>query len=254
MLQARPYRTTYTAAASDIASRLLKQAIELDPGFALAHASLAFVLAGVFEEGWTNDPEAALAEALAAAKRAVALDGSDGYVHASLAYVLLKFGEYDRAQHEIGVALSLNPNHVNIIMTSGWVAVLNCDPERAIDMIMRARRLNPLMGGWELWTLGEAYLDAKRYQEALDSFAKVADPPTIMWLERAICHAYLGHEDAAQESLHKYFDRAREELSAFPDNDPAAWRALLLRYCRRRHKEVTDHLIEGARLAGLNVA
>jgi adenylate cyclase len=94
---------------------------------------LAFVRAGEFEEHCADDPDAVLADALAAAKRAVALDDSDGYAHASLAYVLLKFGEFDQAEHEIAVALSLNPNHVNIIMTSSWVSVVNCDPERAIE-------------------------------------------------------------------------------------------------------------------------
>ena len=254
VLQARPYRTAHTAEASEIATRLLKEAIELDPNFALAHASLAFVRAGQFEEGWAGEPDATLAEALAAAKRAVALDDSDGYAHASLAYVLLKFGEFDRAEQEIGVALSLNPNHVNIIMTSGWISIVNCNPERAIEIIKRARRLNPLIGGWELWTLGQAYLDAKRYQDALDSFAKVMDPPTDMFLERAICHAYLGQENDARASLRKYLQRAKEELSSFPGDDSAAWRTFLLRYCTRRHREVTDHFIDGARQAGLNVA
>jgi adenylate cyclase len=172
VLQARPYRTANTPGASEIAARLLEQATDLDPNFGLAYASLAFVRANQFEEGWSDNPDAALAEALAAAKRAVSLDGSDGYAHASLAYVLLKLREFDHAEHEIGVALSLNPNHVNIIMTSGWVSIVNCDSERAIEMIKRARRLNPLMGGWELWTLGQAYLDANRYQDALDAFAK----------------------------------------------------------------------------------
>jgi adenylate cyclase len=253
-LQARPYRTAYTAGASEIAAWLLRQATELDPNFALAHASLAFVRAGQFEEGWSGDPKAALAEALTAAKRAVALEDSDGYAHASLAYVMLNFGEFDQAEHEIGVALSLNPNHVNIIMTSGWVSIVNCDPERAIEMIKRARRLNPFMGGWDLWTLGQAYLDAKRYQDALDSFAKVVDPGTGMFLERAICHAYLGQEDDARGNIRKYLKRAQEELSSFPGEDPVAWRAFLLRRQPRRRAEVRDHFIEGARRAGLNVA
>jgi TolB-like protein len=254
VLQARPYRTAYTAAASKIAIRLLRQATELDPNLALAHASLAFVQTGEFEEGWAGDPDAALAEALAAAKRACALDDSDGYAHASLAYVLLKFGKFDQAEHEIGVALNLNPNHVNIIMTSAWVSIVNCDPERAIERIKRARRLHPFMGGWELWTLGQAYLDAKRYQDALESFAKVTDPPTDMFLERAICHAYLGQKDDACGNLRKYVERAQEEFSAFPAEDPVAWRAFFLRYHTRRRREVTDHFIEGARKAGLNVA
>jgi TolB-like protein len=254
VLQARPYRIANTAAASKIAAKLLKQATELDPNFSLAHASLAFVLANEVEEGWAGNPDAVLAEALASAKRAVALDDSDGYAHASLAFVLLKFDDFDQAERETGAALSLNPNHVNIIMTSGWVSVVNGDPERAIEMIKRARRLNPLMGGWELWTLGQAYLDARRYQDALDSFAKVTDPPTGMFLEMAICHAYLGHEDDARGNLRKYLKRAQDEVSSFPADDPAAWRAFLLRYHRRRRREVSDHFIDGARKAGLIVA
>lgn len=254
VLQARPYRTANTAAATKIALGLLRQAIELDPDFALAHASLAFVLAGEFEEGWAGDPEAVLAEALVAAKRAVALDASDGYAHASLAYVLLKFGEFDNAEQEINVALTLNPNHVNIVMTSAWVSIVNCNPERAIELIKRARRLNPFIGGWELWTLGQAYLDAKRYEQALESFAKVTDPPTDLFLERAICHAYLGQEEKARENLRKYLERAQRELSTFPGEDPVAWRAFFLRYNLRRRREFTDHFIEGARRAGLKVA
>ena len=254
VLQARPYRTSHTAAASEIAAMLLRQATELDPSFALAHASLAFVRTSQVEEGWSDDPNTALAEALAEAKRAVALDNSDGYAHASLAYVLLRFGEFEQAQHEIDMALSLNPNHVNIIMTGGWVSIVNCDPERAIEMIKRARRLNPFMGTWELWTLGQANLDAKRYQDALESFAKVLDPPTGMFLEAAICHAYLGEEDDARTNLRKYLARARRELSSFPGEDPVAWRAFLMHYHTRRRREVTDHFIEGARKAGLGVA
>ena len=254
VLQARPYRTAYTSAASKIAASLLRQAIELDPNFALAHASLAFVLGGEWEEGWAGDPDAVIAEALEAAKRAVALDDSDGYAHASLAYVLLKYDEFDNAEQEINVALSLNPNHVNIIMTSGWVSIVNCNSERAIEMIKRARRLNPFMGGWELWTLGEAYLDAKRYKEALASFAKVTHPPTDMFLEKAICHAYLDEEDSARESLRKYLERAQKEWARYPGEDPVAWRQHILRYIRRRQNEVTEHFLEGARKAGLNVA
>jgi TolB-like protein/class 3 adenylate cyclase len=252
VLQARPYRTAHSVAGSEIAGRLLRQAIDLDPNFALAHASLAFVRSGDFEEG-TGDPDAVLAEALAAAKRAVSLDGSDGYAHASLAYVLLTLREFDRAEHEVGIALSLNPNHINIIMTSGWISIVNCKPERAIEMIERARRLNPYMGGWDLWTLGQAYLDLKRYQDALDCFAKVINPPLTMVLEKAICQAYLGQGDA-HENLRRYLERAKEELASFPGKDPVAWREFLLRIATRRRSEITDHYLEGARKAGLNVA
>ena len=129
--------------SSEMATKLLREAIDLDPGFGLAHASLAYVRAGQYEEGWVDDADAALSEALSEAKQAVVLDGSDGYAHASLAYVLLKYCEFDRAQSEVEIALKLNPNHVNIIMTAGWVSIVNCNPQQAIELIKRAFRLNP---------------------------------------------------------------------------------------------------------------
>jgi adenylate cyclase len=253
VLQARPYRTSHTASASEVAANLLKQAIDLDPGYGLAHASLAYVRAGQYEEGWADDPDAVLSEALSEAKQAVALDGSDGYAHASLAYVLLKYRDFDRAQSEIDIALKLNPHHVNIIMTAGWVSIVNCNPEQAIELIKRAFRLNPLMGSWQFWTLGEAYLDARRYREALESFAKVIDPPTVLFLETAVCHAYLGEMDSARANLRNYLEHAAKEMKFFPGDDPVAWRTFFLRLTRRR-MEVTDHFIEGARKAGLSVA
>lgn len=254
VLQARPYRTAHTAVGNKTAGDLLRRAIDLDSNFALAYASMAFVRASEFEEGWADDPDTALAEALATAKRAVALDESDGYAHASLAYVLVKCQEFDQAEREIEIALALNPNHVNIILTGAWVSIVNCESERAIEMIKRARRLNPLIGGWELWTLGQAYLDAKRYEDALEAFAKVMNPPTDMFLEKAICHAYLSQEDDAHRNLRKYLERARDELSSFPGEDPAAWHAFFLRYYTRRRREVIDHFMEGARRAGLDIA
>jgi hypothetical protein len=74
-----------------------------------------------------------------------------------------------------------------------------------------------------------------------------------MFLERAICHAYLGQENDARGNLLKYLERAREEFSSFPGEDPMAWRAFFLRYIVRRRDDVRDHFIEGARIAGLNV-
>src|SRR5215475_2292862 len=110
----------------------------------------------------------------------------------------------------------------------------------------RARRLNPLMGGWELWTLGQAYLDAKRYQDALDSFARVTDPPTYLFLERAVCLAHLGRVEDARRSLHMYLERAQQEVPKFPGEDPVAWRAYFFRVRQRRRPEATERFIEGA--------
>jgi TolB-like protein len=251
VLQSRPYRTQATPESSRKAAKLLRQAVLADPNCAQAHAGLAFVLAGDYEEGWADNHEATLREAALAAQRAVSLDGTDGYPHASLAYVNHLTGEFDRALYEARLALDLNPNHVNIIMTMGWISIVLGDPEAGIGYIERARQLNPNMPGFALWTLGEAYLAARRYHEAVDTLMKVPNPATSLHLELAISHAYLGNLEEARVNLQKYLDLSRRELSVFPDKDPSAWRALLERSTPRKRREDVEHFIEGARKAGL---
>ena len=60
VLQSRPYRTSGKRSDSELAAKLLLQAIALDPDYALAYASLAFVRAGQIEEGWSADPDTSL--------------------------------------------------------------------------------------------------------------------------------------------------------------------------------------------------
>jgi adenylate cyclase len=252
VLQSRPYRASYTRADSEHAAKLLTQAIALDPDYALAHASLAFVRAGEYEESWADDPDAALRDAMALARRAVSLDNSDGYAHASLAYAHYNSRNFDRAVHEARTALSLNPNHVNIIMTSGWISIVAGDPEAGIEHIQRARRLNPYMGGVDLWTLGLAFFDAKRYEEAIDVFSQV-DPPTPLYLSMAAACAHLGRDSDARDAMNIFLDRSKEELNPFPGNDPKAWRRYLERAIVRRREEDFEHILEGARKAGLPV-
>ena len=253
VLQSRPYRTSIKRSDSEQAAKLLLQAIAVDPDYALALAGLAFVRAGEYEMGWADNPDAALHDAMASARRAVALDDSDGYAHASLAYVHNISGSFDRAVHEARTALSLNPNHVNIIMTLGWISVVAGDPEAGIEHIQRARRLNPFMGGFDLWTLGLAYFGAKRHEEAIDAFSQVTDPPAPLYLYLAAACAYLGQDSDARNAMSIFLDRAKDELNPFPEDDPEAWRRYFERTHARRRKEDFEHMIEGARRAGLPV-
>jgi len=253
VLQSRPYRTQFAPESNKEAAKLLRQAIALDPKNAQAHAGLAFVLAGDYEEDWTNDPETTLQEALAEAKQAVANDDSDGYTHASLAYVLHLTRDFEKAAHEAHTALSLNPNHVNIIMTCGWISIVLGDPETAIEHIQRARQLNPYMPGFDLCTLGSAYFQAKRYQEAIDVISQVADPPNWSYIELAACYAYLNQKEKARENLDIYLERARIESVHFPGQDPIAWRDYYEKTLVLKRKEDMEHLVEGARKAGLPI-
>jgi adenylate cyclase len=254
VLQSRPYRTQFTPASNREAARLLREAIALDANCGQAFAGLAFVLVEEYDEGWATDPDTTLQEAISSAKRAVAIDDSDGYAHASLAYVLQLTRDFDQAAHEANTALALNPNHANIIMTCGWISIVLGDPETAIKHILRARQLNPYMPGFDLCTLGSAYFNARRYQDAIDVISQVTDSPSFSYLELAICHAYLGHEESSRSSLDQYLQRAKSEMVHFPGDDPIAWRAHFEQTVTRRRNEDLEHYIEGVRRAGLLIS
>ena len=253
VLQARPYRTQIDPTSSAKAANLLENAIATDPGCSSAYAALAFVKAGEYEEGWTSKPEDTMQTATLMAENAVRLDPSDGYAHASLAYACNIRGDFERAMHEASVALDLNPNHVNIIMTKAWISITYGNPELGIQLIEHARRLNPNLPGFELWTLGEALLDARRYEDAVKALQKVNDPPAAALLEMAIAYAYLGETEKAQAYTREYLDRSMRDVENFPGTEPLLWRKFFEQTLKRRHQEDFEHFVLGARKAGLPI-
>jgi tetratricopeptide (TPR) repeat protein len=138
-------------------------------------------------------------------------------------------------------------------MMAGWICVVAGDPEAGIEHIQRARRLNPYMGGFELWTLGQALFGAKRYDEAIEAFSQVTDPPAAQFLDLASAYAYLGRDSDAHSAMNKFLDHSKDELNPFPGDDPQAWRRYLEWTYDRRQKADFEHILEGARRAGLPV-
>ena len=99
-----------TAAALAEAVDYFQQAIELDPGFALAYVGLADSYAWqVFFGGLAR--EEGLARAQAAADKALALDDQLGEAYNSLAGIKEERGDYEGAEAMYRRALELNPNY-----------------------------------------------------------------------------------------------------------------------------------------------
>ena len=89
-----------------------KQAIELDPGFALAYAGLADATTMLEWYGWAP-PGEAIPTAKRAAERSLELGPDLAEAHNALAIVLLVYGwEWEAADREFRRALELNPNYV----------------------------------------------------------------------------------------------------------------------------------------------
>ena len=83
-------------------------------------------------------------EALASAERAVALGPSDAEAHAALSLVLTFSGRHADAIAAIERAMRLNPSlPTSDRIVAGMAFLLNDEPERAIDILERARTEAP---------------------------------------------------------------------------------------------------------------
>lgn len=125
-----------------VARPLLEKAIELDPGFADAHAWLAMSHLSDWEE-WGEAPEPHRSLAVAEAELAVSLDPENASAHAILGFVLAYEGRLDAAAAEVERALRINPNHADAWLILGEVKAYEGRAAEGIEDVRKAFRLNP---------------------------------------------------------------------------------------------------------------
>ena len=141
-LRAFQQSTLYTREGSDAALDYIRQAIALDPGYALAKAYLSVTYMLRWIQGWgaPGDPE----KGLAAAREAIVLGSDDPSVLRWAGHTLGFWGDYDRSIALLEKAARLNVNGSQILASLGWVKVYACtDTERAIAHFERSIRLSP---------------------------------------------------------------------------------------------------------------
>jgi len=146
------------------------KAIELDQGFALAHARAAGCYARRKTAGWVSDRDYEVSEAERLARRAGELGRDDAAALTSagmaLAFVV---GDLDGGGALVERALALNPNMAWAWFCGGWIKVWLGDHETAIERHERAMRLSPHdPQSFNMHTsIGAAHFFAGRNDEAL---------------------------------------------------------------------------------------
>ncbi len=143
----------------------LREAVEKDPGDALAYAGLAIGFITVAHG--PAPPADALSQAKSAAQKAVRLDDTLGEAHASLAFIQGYYDwEWELAQETIDHALEINASLAIAHYHDSWFHALFGRMEEAIEAHKRAQELDPLMPLHTAW-LGGLYQMEGRYEEAI---------------------------------------------------------------------------------------
>ena len=170
-LKGLTYRHQFTVESFKKAIDYWEQAIEKDPNYAQAYASIALVysLAGFGELLPTNE---AFPKAEQFAEKAMELDSSIPESHLALSSVLLNLKwDFRSAEKETRRALELNPNLADGHLTLAHLfAVLGRFEEAGVEC-KRAMELDPL--STFTCTMAGTFLNAShRYDEAYRSVAK----------------------------------------------------------------------------------
>jgi TolB-like protein/Tfp pilus assembly protein PilF len=189
----------------------LRQAVQLEPDYALAYAYASW--ADLFRVQLTQGDSLRplLTEALTFAQRAVELDPSDPLIQTIRgAWQLMIERDFDGglARHE--EAFQKNPNSVWICGGNGFANALCRQPNRALDMLKRARRLSPHDPSMFLWLPGGAiaHFLAGRPQEAIrwtEDALQLNPRHLISLLLRAAAETAAGRDAAARH----YVERTR---------------------------------------------
>jgi tetratricopeptide (TPR) repeat protein len=191
-----------------------KEAVDIDPDYAVAHAKLALAYGRL--NAIHNDP-GALALARGNADRALALDPALVDARLSRAYQLEYTGDVHGALDEIARALALDPsNPSTLLFQASMYRRLDrwADAEQTYNRILQTRPNN-----WVAYNeLGVTLHYQAKYQQAIQAFsaASVAAPGSSMALSN-LGLEYLEVGDFARAS-----DCLKRSLVLQPDSDQAA--------------------------------
>jgi TolB-like protein/Flp pilus assembly protein TadD len=190
-LKGRYHANQATAGGLKKGIEYFQQAIDKDPGFALAYAGLAgsYNLQG---GGLIYlPPNETLPKAKVAARKALELDDSVAEAHAELAYAEW-FSDWDwaSAEREFKRAIELNPNSAISHARYSECLQTRARFEEAIVEGERSQELDPL-SPQSLANLGYGYVAFQRYDESIVRFQKALDLyPEAAWIRQLLAVAY----------------------------------------------------------------
>jgi adenylate cyclase len=185
------------------ARQMFEKAVELDPQYAAAYASLSSTYQMEWFLGWSQDPQT-LKRGFELAQKAVALDDSLPVAHSILGGVYLVMKQHARAIAEAERAIALDPNFADGYASLATILGPAGRPEEAIGLAQQAMRLNPHYLPWYLNALGLAYLAAGQYKEAIAPLRQALSRNPNAWASHvnlAVVYSELGWAEEAQAEV-----------------------------------------------------
>jgi eukaryotic-like serine/threonine-protein kinase len=212
-LKGRYHANQATAAALKKSIEYFQQAIDKDPGYALAYAGLADSYSALAGQWQYLAPSDSFPKAKAAAMKSLELDDTLAEAHAALAYTVFFAGwDWPSAEREFKRAIELNPN--SALSHDRYATYLETRGRfnESMAEAQRAQELDPLSP--EIVSVqGFVYLDTRRYGESIAQFQKALDLyPNAAVIRASLAWAY---------AMNRMYPQALAEYDKIADQDKA---------------------------------
>jgi adenylate cyclase len=230
VLEAFWYNRQSTRETIDRARRLAEEAIAMEPGFAFAY----YVLGGNHMmdalSGLSGNPRESLELSNKTLQKAIEIDGTLAGAIALRSWTLVMLKQYDEAVIEVERAYKLAPGDIEVMYFYGTVLSVVGRAEEAILHLKEALRLNPIPPNSYLRSLGMAYREARRYEEAISYYRRATEREpndvTAQFALAATCMMAGREEEARQAAkealrINPKFSVERY-MKTYPLKDPAA--------------------------------
>ena len=222
----------------------LEHAVELDPNYANAWASLANMYVDEDRFGFNTRP-GALDRALKAAQRAVQLAPESQTAYDQLAFTYFYRGDLDAFLAAADRTIQLNPNNTFALADMGNHLAYVGRWDKGVALTKKALALDPRPPGWYYNAQFFDHYRKGEYEAAL-AIAQKMNMPDYVWAVAAKAAAYgqLGRAEEAKPDV-------RRILELDPDFEVTA------REKRRRwfrfQEPLLDQFMDGLRKAGLKI-
>jgi adenylate cyclase len=233
ILKGREHHFRFTKEDIEIAKRMYKEAITIDPKYATAYYWLAIAIDTELLQGWSKSRKKDIERLFELSEKIFSLDGSSGQAHIVLSRFYAFSGELDRAITEAKKAVDLDPNDAEAYAYGGHTLCMAQRYKEGKEWFKKAIRLNPSPPDWYLFWLGASYMGMESYEEAIATFKKTIKiaPTTGNFMFCAIALSEVGRHEEAIEMANKSMN-------------------LLHQDSQRRQNTQLSHLAEYYRRAG----
>ena len=181
------------------------QAIEVDPNCARAHAWRACSLSNYV--GWRPDEygEDWIDQCADSVIRSLEIDQNDHEAHRIMGAISLQRGDFELARHHQERAMELCPSDAYIMGKNAALLVYLGEPEKALEIVQHAMRINPFCPDDLFVDEGMCYFWLGKYSEAVNCFRKMKTPDreSVFYLTASL--SKLGEGIKSAETLKQAF-------------------------------------------------